>query len=254
MISLNMKEYIFKEKYSVYSYEVDTNANAPVTAIANYIQDIAAKHAELLGWGFEEMLKRHQYWVLYRLRIDILRYPVWREELMVETWPSGIDRLFANRDFRIMNGQGEEIGKATSTWLIIDRRSRRPQSPKSLHDTLPGLSVSSDGKSLEKIPSVESENARKNLRVKYSDLDQNNHVNNVKYIQWITDSYPGDFCAKNRIVNFEINYLSESSIGEKIGIESVCLNQSPLLYHHAMFITDQEKEICRARVTWECAV
>jgi len=246
-----MQENISKENYSVYSYEVDTNANAPITAIANYIQDIAAKHAEVLGWGFEEMLKKHQYWVLYRLRIDILRYPAWREEIIVETWPSGIDRLFANRDFRIADGQGRVIGNATSAWLIIDRRSRRPQSPESLHDTLPGLPVSTVGKSLEKLPPVEGGNDRKSFRVKYSDLDQNNHVNNVKYIQWITDSYPKDFCAKNRIVNFEINYLSESSLGEKIEIESVCLNQSPLLYHHALFITDHKKEICRARVTWE---
>jgi medium-chain acyl-[acyl-carrier-protein] hydrolase len=246
-----MEEHIFKEKYSVYAYEVDTNANAPITAIANYIQDIAAKHAEVLGWGFEDMLKKHQYWVLYRLRIDMKRYPVWREEVVIETWPSGIYKLFANRDFRITDKPGNVIGNATSAWLIIDRRSRRPQSPESLHETLPGLDVSSDRKSVEKLPSVPGRKDRKSYRVKYSDLDQNHHVNNVKYIQWIIDSYPDDFCAKNRIVNFEINYLSESSLGDIIGIESICLNQSPLFYHHALFIADPEKEICRARVTWE---
>lgn len=246
-----MKAYTFNEKYSVYSYEVDTNANAPVTALANYIQDIAAKHAEVLGWGFEEMLQKHQYWVLYRLRMDIERYPAWREELTVETWPSGIDRLFANRDFKITDWKGEAIGNACSSWLIIDRKSRRPQSPEQLQNTLPGLHGTSDRRSLEKLPPVQGRNDRTTFPVKYSDLDQNNHVNNGKYIQWIIDSYPGDFCARNRVVTFEINYLSESSLGEEIGIESVCLNHSPLSYHHALFIADHEKEICRARVTWE---
>ncbi len=249
-----MKKYIFKEKYSVYSYEVDTNANAPVTAIANYIQDIAARHAEILGWGFEDMLHRNQYWVLYRLRIEILRYPIWREELLIETWPSGIDRLFANRDFRIMDGKGETFCNATSSWLIIDRSTRRPQSPVPLHDSIPGLKALSDGKSVVKLPAVEGSNSRQSLRVKYSDLDQNNHVNGIKYIQWITDSYPENFCAKNRIVNFEINYISESSLGDNIEIESICLNQSPLLYHHNLYIVDQRKEIIRARITWEQAI
>ncbi len=246
-----MKKYVYKKKYSVYSYEVDTNANAPVTAIANYIQDIAAKHAEVLGWGFEEMLNKNQYWVLYRLRIEMSRYPIWREEIMVETWPSGIDRLFANRDFRIMDSKNEVIGNATSNWLIIDRSNRRPQNPRSLHDTLPGLKISPDGKSVVKLPPVEHGKTGTSYRVKYSDLDQNNHVNSVKYIQWITDSYPEDFCAKNRIVNFEINYLSESSIGDKIEIETVCLNQSLQSYHHMLYNADHKKEVCRARVTWE---
>lgn len=246
-----MKAFVFREKYSVYSYEVDTNANAPITALANYIQDTAAKHAEVLGWGFEEMMKKHQYWVLYRLRIDMERYPSWREEILVETWPSGIDRLFANRDFRIMDGGGEVIGKAYSSWLIIDRRNKRPQSPELLLASHPGLHRSSDGPPLKKLPPVERRKSQPNFLVKYSDLDQNNHVNNVKYIQWIIDSYPGDFCARNRVVSFEVNYLSESSLGETVGIESVCLNQSPLLYHHALFIADQEKEICRARATWK---
>ena len=246
-----MKKYVFTKEYSVYSYEVDTNANATITTIANYLQDIAAKHAELLGWGFEEMLKKNQYWVLYRLRIEISQYPIWREELKVETWPSGIDRLFANRDFRIKDCKDRVIGNATSSWLIIDRSNRRPQNPDSLHDNLPGLKDSPHGKSVVKLPVIEGGTAGKSFRVKYSDLDQNNHVNSQKYIQWITDSYREDFCARNRIVNFEINYLSESSLGDKINIESVCLNQSPHAYHHMVYNADHKKEICRARVTWE---
>ena len=246
-----MKQYTYKENYTVHSYEVDTNANALLTAIGNYIQDIAGKHAEILGFGFEDMMKKNQYWVLSRLRIQMMKFPVWNQEVVIETWPSGIDRLFANRDFRIFNGKGELFGNASSAWLIIDRRSRRPQNPDSLIGQYPNLNVSPDKKSLEKLPAIDGGNDYLPYRVKYSDLDQNNHVNNVKYLQWILDSYPDDFCAKNRIVTFEINFLSESSLGERIRIESVYPDQSQIVYHHALFLMDDEKEICRARITWE---
>jgi medium-chain acyl-[acyl-carrier-protein] hydrolase len=245
-----MRQYTFKKKYTVHSYEVDTDANVLLTAIGNYIQDIAGRHAEILGFGFEDMIKKNQYWVLSRLRIQMMKFPVWNEEVAVETWPSGIDRIFANRDFRILNGKNELIGDASSAWLIIDRRSRRPQNPEALNEHLPDLDVSSDKKSLEKLPSVDGGDEYLSYQVKYSDLDQNNHVNNVKYIQWILDSYPDDFRTKNKIVTFEINFLSESSLGEKIKIKNVCLDQSKIVYHHALFLMDNEKEICRARITW----
>jgi len=246
-----MKQIQYSEIYNVRSYEVDITMNALLTSIGNYIQDIAGRHAALLGFGFDEMSERNQYWVLSRLKIEITRYPKWRENIIVETWPSGIDRLFANRDFRILNEREETIREARSCWLIISQENRRPQNPEIVFEQIPELAGLSGVKSLPKIPQMEDTNDPLLYTVKYSDLDQNNHVNNVKYIQHIVDSYPHGFYANHRICTFEINFLSESSIGDQIGIKSVCINQDANIYHHTLYQTENEKEICRARVTWE---
>ena len=45
--------------------------------------------------------------------------------MTLETWPSGIDRLFAIRDFRMVAGE-EVLLRATSEWMVIDVNRRRP--------------------------------------------------------------------------------------------------------------------------------
>lgn len=246
-----MAQIKYRETYNIRSYEVDTNLDALFTSIGNYIQDIATRHAEMLGFGFDDMTRRKQYWVLSRLKVSMKTYPKWKDKVIIETWPSGIDRLFANRNFRIFDENEELIGDAISCWLIINQENRRPQNPNWINDQVPELSGLSKVKSLEKIPAVEDRSDPLFYSIKYSDLDQNNHVNNVKYIKYILDSYPEDFCANNRIITFEINFLSESSLGEQIGIKKITINQSECVFHHTLFQAENDKEICRARITWE---
>ena len=52
-------------------------------------------------------------------------------------------------------------------------------------------------------------------KVKYSDLDINMHVNNARYLNWITDSYPMEFLRRNYPVEIEVNYLSETTPGDE---------------------------------------
>ncbi len=58
--------------------------------------------------------------------IQIHSYPRWQDELIIQTWPTGVERFFALRDFNIFNRQKEVVGAATSAWLIIDLKLRRP--------------------------------------------------------------------------------------------------------------------------------
>jgi hypothetical protein len=46
------------------------------------------------------------------------------DTIELETWPSGVDRLFALRDFRIRK-RGVVIGRAASQWLLFGIESRR---------------------------------------------------------------------------------------------------------------------------------
>ncbi len=60
------------------------------------------------------------------------RYPAWNERIKLETWPSGAERLFALRDFRVMDSEGEVIGMASTAWLILDIDTHRLIRPKEM--------------------------------------------------------------------------------------------------------------------------
>ncbi|UCG27875.1 MAG: hypothetical protein JSV24_00525 [Bacteroidales bacterium] len=246
-----MKVQRFQYSYAVHSYELDAGLRVPLTVVGNYIQDIAGKHAKAMNLGYEDMLAWDQFWVLSRLRISMKKYPGWNDTLNLETWPSGIGKLFAIREFRILDEKKEVIGDAASAWLIVDRSSRRPRSPEILKDRIPVIPVSTTEVKLEKLPGVGCGTEHKPFVVKYSDLDQNNHANNVKYLQWILDSYPGNYCIDHLVKVFEINFLSETSLDDEIVIRTESVNGPGALFRHSLFRVSDEKEICRAQLEWQ---
>jgi acyl-ACP thioesterase len=77
------------------------------------------------------------------------------------------------------------------------------------------------------------------------------HVNNIKYIEWILDSYPFEMNQTHQIHTFEINFLAESSCGDDISIHTDMLKGSPLAFLHSVFRKEDDRELCRARTGWK---
>ena len=87
----------------------DVNREGRLKAVSwfGFMQEIAADHAESLGFGYTGMTELKVFWVLARMRIKILRQPHVEENLKLETWPGSFRRLFAARHFRFTDAAGE---------------------------------------------------------------------------------------------------------------------------------------------------
>jgi medium-chain acyl-[acyl-carrier-protein] hydrolase len=180
-------------------------------------------------------------------------YPGWREELEVQTWPSGFRRLFALRQWRLLH-RGRQIGEAASAWLMVDNQARRPIRPETLatwgdyireeraleHDfvPLPGL----DG-----APGPEQE-----FRVRFGDVDVNGHAGYLSYVDWVLETVPARVRARGRLAELEIHYLAEVSHGERIRARSQPFPAPPGAtgYLHSLVHGEDEGEACRARTVW----
>jgi medium-chain acyl-[acyl-carrier-protein] hydrolase len=92
------------------------------------------------------------------------------------------------------------------------------------------------------------------FRVKISDLDVNLHTNNVRYLQWINDTYDLDFVMKNVPQSAEINYLSESLFNEEIFIQTAADINNEGFYKHSVLRSADNKELCRIRLGWNAIV
>jgi acyl-ACP thioesterase len=109
----------FSSEFKISSFDLNPKGRARLTAMANFFQEMAYHHANELGLGYDDMKSRKTTWVLSRMRIHMKRYPEWNELIVLETWPSGAERLFALRDFRVLDSGGEIIGMASTAWLIL---------------------------------------------------------------------------------------------------------------------------------------
>ena len=60
----------------------------------------------------------------------------------------------------------------------------------------------------------------KEFKVRYSDIDSNAHVNNVKYIGWALESVPVEILYNNNLVELSVVFEKECSYGDEI--KSIC--------------------------------
>jgi len=103
-----------KAQYSINSFDINPIGKARLTAIANFLQETAYRHATELELGYHHLERMNRAWVLSRLKISVEKYPAWDDVITVETWPHGIEKLFALRDFRITGPSGEELATAST--------------------------------------------------------------------------------------------------------------------------------------------
>ena len=115
-------ELTFEHTYNIRSYEPRMDGHVSIASVCNHLQDMASRHADTMGFGFHDLEKSGHLWLLARLHVMMDRLPGYGEKVRVLTWPSGNERLVANRDFLIHDESGV-IGRATTSWVTIDRKS-----------------------------------------------------------------------------------------------------------------------------------
>ena len=240
------------EKFKVRSYEVDVNGRATILTISNFLQEIAGNHAGKLGVSVDKLFAKKLTWVLSRLHLQMSLYPFWREEVSILTWPSGAQGRFATRDFEIFNSKNNLIGKATTSWMLIDLTKMKPI-------TMPDFIMKIDrpnrdraiADNFEKLPKLMESEYQKKFNVRLSDLDINQHVNNVNYIEWAIETIPLEVSKKYQLKQLEISFRAESKFGDSVISQAQEFEKNELkTYVHSLTNRNKEQELAIARSQW----
>ncbi|SDB27151.1 Acyl-ACP thioesterase [Desulfonatronum thiosulfatophilum] len=214
-----MSQSVWRESFRVRSNETDIHGLARLDGLFGYFQEAAGHHARVLGVGRKSLEDQGCFWVLSRCWMQIHQYPAWGQELVVRTWPQGVERLFALRHFRFLTEDGQEFGSGISAWLILDQEKHRPMRPGPFLDgiVLPEEPLV-NGDVLVKLGSISDSEELRHVSAAYSDLDVNRHVNNAAYVRWTLDSFDLEQHSRRQIESIRIDYLSETLPGESISV------------------------------------
>ena len=120
------EENVYTTGYRVRSYEIDVRGLARPLTILNYLQDAAGEHAARLGVSVPVLLRKNLTWVLSRYHVHFHSFPPVHNNVHLKTWPSAREGRFALRDFELTDDDGNAVVSATSSWMLIDLKSRRP--------------------------------------------------------------------------------------------------------------------------------
>ncbi|MDR2886396.1 MAG: hypothetical protein LBV26_00075 [Bacteroidales bacterium] len=240
-----------QKEYRIHVYETGPDSRLNLASLFNYLQDIASDHAEILGFGRNDLMKCNHFWALSRMYAEIAEWPAWEESIIVKTYPNGTDKLFALRNYEVSYPDGRHIAFATSSWLILDQATRKIQRPEAALSYFNRHSEVQESplRYASKLEAAGGEAVNSDtFRVRISDLDVNLHTNNVKYLQWINDSYDIDFVKQNTVYSTEINYLSESFYNDEVFLQARAGNNG--YYSHSVIRSDG-RELCRVRLGWK---
>lgn len=218
-----------------------------VDKILGWMAEVSTYHSNALGLSVDEIRKNDYGWMLIKWELEIIKYPQVNDTINVSTWTSGFNKFYANREFEILDDSGILIAKASSLWVFLNISKRRPiRIPFEITKKYSVVEQKNFGH-FTKIE-IEGDLLIKSgeFKVVEDDLDENNHVNNIKYIEWLFLGL-GEKQKEYRIRKLAINYKNELLLDNNLHTQVIQSKEENKLYHK---IQSGEKINAEALTLW----
>lgn len=207
--------YNYKIKYS----DIGTNNKVTLKALVNTLQEAAISHSDQAGYGVNNIPKTHLAWLLLNWKVEIKSYPILNDTITVKTWPRIFDKLYSYRDFEVYDENNNLIAIASSKWFAIDTENKK------IRKLTPEITEAYGGTTLkevfqsafdEKIKEPQTQKLNFNYTIQRRDIDTNNHVNNLNYIDYALETLNENIYNNTTFHNLEIIYKKEIKQNENI--------------------------------------
>ncbi len=185
-----------------------------LSSLLKLFQEAAILHAAARGFGDKEMAEQGLGWVLYRMDLEVFRYPRYQEDLRVVTRLGGRKGFKAYRYFEVLCGE-ELVASAVSVWFSLDMKSRRPVHVKGVL----AQRLFPEGLELPEPPSDEWKPVKRfakgwdmPITTRCADIDTNAHVNNAVYADYLETAIARREGACPRLKTYKIQFNHEITL------------------------------------------
>ena len=207
--------YNYKIKYS----DIGIDNKITLKALVDTLQEAAIAHSDQAGFGVNNIPNTHLAWLLLNWKVEIKSYPILNDVITVKTWPRIFDKLYSYRDFEIYDKNNNIIGVASSKWFAINTENKK------IIKLTPEITESYGGTTQKEVFSCafnkkieEPQESKLNFtyKIQRRDLDTNNHVNNLNYIDYALETLDDSIYNNLIFNNLEIVYKKELKLNEII--------------------------------------
>lgn len=206
--------YLFQQQI-VFTNKDFTNGILNPYAVFKKFTDIATNHAEALGVGYNQMLAQNLFWVVMRVKYQQLADILPNQTYTLQTYPQSKNMLEFDRDFLVLNTNGNAMLIGTSKWCVIDTKTRRLARMQYVDVPCTDLPPVFNQKFLKTETFVPDFLPDYTYQVNASDIDNNGHMNNSIYAKIVFDALG---LRKTKITTFQLNFLKEAMLGDRIDV------------------------------------
>lgn len=189
-----------------------------MNALVDFMQEISGEHALELGIDFTTDEDQQMYWIVSRAKMHLDRYPRWQDNIRIETYPIGIDKLFCVRRFDIFDEEDQLMGYMIGYYILMDYHTHRPLRVQKMEGIIKTLNWPYEGEALPKLKEPQEVVKEELRKVHSGEIDINGHMNNAHYVRWATDMIDCKEYNVKCIESIQTNYTTSLVEGEEIQI------------------------------------
>lgn len=209
-----------KKKTPLFS-ESEIDAHIGPRAYLYYFQDLSAQHFASFGKGNDRVPYEYGIcWILSKYHVKVFERAAFNEELEMETWlePSRSPvRLQPN--LRITcGGKTYAAGQMELCLANVENQKLERLSAIEFPDDV-AEHCDADVPRVRKLR-MDGEGMQRayTYTVRYSDLDNNRHMNNLHYIDLVENVFDSGFYAEHPISEMELEYVNQCHEGDQVDV------------------------------------
>lgn len=210
----------FLAGYRVRFDEAGPDGRLRTSALLRYAQDVAWRHSEQLGFDRAWYQARGLGWVVRGCELEVSAAIPIGHTLRVSTAVVGHRRIWARRMGACHLSDGSPAATVTTDWVLLDARNRIVRIPADFGLAFANPEVSSE--IVRVAPPTDAAVAVTELRVRPSDLDPLDHVNNAVYLDWLEEALEaaGWRAATEGLPrSYRLEYLASAARGDSVSVD-----------------------------------
>ncbi len=240
---------MLEKQFNLRYFEMNKWGEASPLTMASLIQETASDHCNSIDYGLFDLYAQNIGWVLLASFIKMDRYPVFKENITIRTWVSAFTATRCYRENIIYDAEKNIIGKSRGLWVFFDTQKKRPV--RIFDEIIKGWAPNNETCVYynidDRLAQSEATQCRKSFDIYQYDLDANNHVNNLRYLQWALETVPENYFEEKQLLAIDTRFIKEAYYGQSVQSVTACEEDKHCLHHR--IINAGSGDLCAAANT-----
>ena len=209
---------IFNEKVKIQLKDIEKGNYIKNKGILEILENVATHHSDLVGYGPNSIEEKGISWILLDWKIKVIKRPKYGQTLSINTWGRTKKKVYTYRDFEMYDENNNLCVIGTSKWAIVNIHTGKLEKiTDEIYEKYQIEDKSVFGiDELEKIKEQKEYSKELVYQVCRRDIDLNNHMHNLYYLDLAYEVLPEDVYKKRPFNEFRINYKKEVKLGDII--------------------------------------